>query len=45
MTREVLLAGASSLDSFGNLDVSPPVTVGGIEYPLGRVLIGGSFPK
>ncbi|XP_020009360.2 protein-arginine deiminase type-1 [Castor canadensis] len=45
VTREVLLAGASSLDSFGNLDVSPPVTVGGIEYPLGRVLIGGSFPK
>ncbi|XP_074162201.1 protein-arginine deiminase type-4-like [Sminthopsis crassicaudata] len=30
------------LDSFGNLEVSPPVTVGGKEYPLGRILIGNS---
>ncbi|XP_023491423.1 protein-arginine deiminase type-1 isoform X2 [Equus przewalskii] len=45
VTREILLAGASGLDAFGNLDVSPPVTVGGKEYPLGRVLIGSSFPK
>lgn len=45
ITREILLAGASGLDAFGNLDVSPPVTVGGKEYPLGRVLIGSSFPK
>ncbi|XP_003989574.2 protein-arginine deiminase type-1 [Felis catus] len=45
VTREILFAGASSLDSFGNLDVSPPVTVGGKEYPLGRILIGSSFPK
>uniref|UniRef100_A0A9L0J9H4 Protein-arginine deiminase n=1 Tax=Equus asinus TaxID=9793 RepID=A0A9L0J9H4_EQUAS len=45
ITREILLAGASGLDSFGNLDVSPPVTVGSKEYPLGRVLIGSSFPK
>ncbi|KAM6172196.1 protein-arginine deiminase type-1 [Erethizon dorsatum] len=45
VTRELLFSGASSLDSFGNLDVSPPVTVGNTEYPLGRILIGGSFPK
>ncbi|KAM4873380.1 protein-arginine deiminase type-1-like [Thomomys bottae] len=45
VTRDVQFTGSSSLDSFGNLDVSPPVTVGGKEYPLGRVLIGGSFPK
>ncbi|KAM6241023.1 protein-arginine deiminase type-1-like [Porphyrio hochstetteri] len=37
--------GASSLDSFGNLEVSPPVTVQGKEYPLGRILIGCSFPR
>ncbi|NWV00858.1 PADI1 deiminase, partial [Upupa epops] len=37
--------GASSLDSFGNLEVSPPVTVRGKEYPLGRILIGCSFPR
>ncbi|KAI5946934.1 Protein-arginine deiminase type-1 [Manis javanica] len=45
VTREIPFAGASSFDSFGNLDVSPPVTVGSKEYPLGRILIGGSFPK
>ncbi|XP_010136459.1 PREDICTED: protein-arginine deiminase type-3-like, partial [Buceros rhinoceros silvestris] len=38
-------AGVSSLDSFGNLEVSPPVTVQGKEYPLGRILIGSSFPR
>lgn len=37
----------SSLDSFGNLEVSPPVTVGEgtVEerhYPLGRIIFGGS---
>ncbi|XP_039909991.1 uncharacterized protein LOC120747992 isoform X2 [Hirundo rustica] len=37
--------GASSLDSFGNLEVSPPVTVQGKEYPLGRILVGSSFPR
>ena len=31
----------STLDSFGNLEVSPPVTVGGKSYPLGRILFGG----
>ncbi|NXV36269.1 PADI3 deiminase, partial [Rissa tridactyla] len=39
------ILGASSLDSFGNLEVSPPVTVRGKEYPLGRILIGSSFPR
>jgi protein-arginine deiminase len=34
------LGDKSSLDSFGNLEVSPPVTVSGVEYPLGRVIVG-----
>ncbi|XP_070614379.1 protein-arginine deiminase type-3-like [Erythrolamprus reginae] len=38
-------AGGSSLDSFGNLEVSPPVNVKGKEYPLGRILIGSRFPR
>uniref|UniRef100_G1R8C6 Inactive protein-arginine deiminase type-6 n=1 Tax=Nomascus leucogenys TaxID=61853 RepID=G1R8C6_NOMLE len=33
----------ASMDSIGNLMVSPPVKVQGREYPLGRVLIGSSF--
>ncbi|KFQ84405.1 Protein-arginine deiminase type-1, partial [Phoenicopterus ruber ruber] len=38
--------GASRPDFFvGNLEVSPPVTVRGKEYPLGRILIGSSFPS
>uniref|UniRef100_A0A8C6ZCJ0 protein-arginine deiminase n=1 Tax=Nothoprocta perdicaria TaxID=30464 RepID=A0A8C6ZCJ0_NOTPE len=36
VTREPQLEAVSSLDSFGNLEVSPPVTVGGKEYPLAR---------
>nr|XP_009680904.1 PREDICTED: protein-arginine deiminase type-2 [Struthio camelus australis] len=44
VTREPLFEVVTSLDSFGNLEVSPPVTVGGKEYPLGRILIGSSFP-
>ena len=32
---------ANSLDSFGNLEVSPPVTVEGRNYPLGRIIVGG----
>lgn len=32
---------ANSLDSFGNLEVSPPVTVAGRNYPLGRIVVGG----
>ncbi|CAO2589758.1 Protein-arginine deiminase type-6 [Lemmus lemmus] len=35
--------GVASLDSIGNLIVSPPVKAQGKDYPLGRVLIGGSF--
>ncbi|KAM4703207.1 protein-arginine deiminase type-1-like [Rhinophrynus dorsalis] len=30
----------NNLDSFGNLEVSPPVTVDGKDYPLGRILYG-----
>ncbi|XP_016074903.1 PREDICTED: protein-arginine deiminase type-6 [Miniopterus natalensis] len=33
----------ASMDSIGNLMVSPPVKVKGKEYPLGRILIGSSF--
>ncbi|XP_014928435.2 protein-arginine deiminase type-6 [Acinonyx jubatus] len=33
----------ASMDSIGNLMVSPPVKVGGKEYPLGRILIGSCF--
>ncbi|KAM4016584.1 LOW QUALITY PROTEIN: protein-arginine deiminase type-1-like [Anomaloglossus baeobatrachus] len=35
----------NTLDSFGNLEVSPPVVVGGKSYPLGRVLIGDSLDR
>lgn len=37
------MAGSSdeTLDSFGNLEVSPPVTVRGKDYPLGRIIFGG----
>ncbi|ERE81130.1 protein-arginine deiminase type-2-like protein [Cricetulus griseus] len=44
VTREPLFEKVTSLDSFGNLEVSPPVTVNGKTYPLGRILIGSSFP-
>ena len=33
-------AQANSQDSFGNLEASPPVTVNGVEYPLGRIYYG-----
>ncbi|XP_045883033.1 protein-arginine deiminase type-6 [Meles meles] len=33
----------ASMDSIGNLMVSPPLKVKGKEYPLGRILIGSSF--
>ncbi|NXO80827.1 PADI2 deiminase, partial [Sitta europaea] len=42
--REPLFEAVASLDSFGNVEVSPPVAVAGQEYPLGRILIGSSFP-
>lgn len=35
---------ATSQDSFGNLEVSPPVTVDGVEYPFGRIYYGDSPP-
>ncbi|NWU09935.1 PADI1 deiminase, partial [Cephalopterus ornatus] len=44
VTREPPGKNITSLDSFGNLDVSPPVTVQGKEYPLGRILIGSPLP-
>lgn len=44
VTRESLFELVTSLDSFGNLEVSPPVTANGKDYPLGRILIGSSFP-
>ncbi len=31
----------NSLDSFGNLEVSPRVTVRGRDYPFGRIVFGG----
>ncbi|KAM5248691.1 inactive protein-arginine deiminase type-6 [Ctenodactylus gundi] len=33
----------ASLDSIGNLMVSPPVEAQGRDYPLGRILIGSNF--
>lgn len=44
VAREPLYEPVTSLDSFGNLEVSPPVTVNAKTYPLGRILIGSSFP-
>ncbi|XP_046701188.1 protein-arginine deiminase type-2 isoform X2 [Silurus meridionalis] len=44
VTRHPLRKEVSSLDSFGNLEVSPPVTVNGKNYPLGRIIIGVAFP-
>ncbi len=35
----------STLDSFGNLEISPPVTVGGVEYPFGRIYYGGGMDQ
>ncbi len=35
--------GPSSQDSFGNLEVSPPVTVDGVSYPFGRIYYGEWF--
>lgn len=31
---------ATTWDSFGNLEASPPVTVDGLEYPFGRIYYG-----
>lgn len=32
----------TKLDSFGNLEVSPAVTVNGVNYPFGRLIFGGT---
>ncbi|XP_012518111.1 PREDICTED: protein-arginine deiminase type-4 isoform X2 [Propithecus coquereli] len=42
VTRGPQTGEVTGLDSFGNLEVSPPVTVGEKEYPLGRILFGNS---
>ncbi|XP_054435592.1 protein-arginine deiminase type-3 [Pteronotus mesoamericanus] len=44
VTREPRGSSVCGLDSFGNLEVSPPVVANGKEYPLGRILIGGNLP-
>ncbi|KAK2889509.1 hypothetical protein Q8A67_014884 [Cirrhinus molitorella] len=44
VTRYASNEEVTSLDSFGNLEVSPPVTVNGKSYPLGRIIIGVAFP-
>ena len=44
VTREPRDNSVSGLDSFGNLEVSPPVVANGKEYPLGRILFGGNLP-
>ncbi|XP_041425825.1 protein-arginine deiminase type-2 isoform X2 [Xenopus laevis] len=44
VTKLAASSEVTSLDSFGNLEVSPPVTANGKNYPLGRILIGSSFP-
>lgn len=31
---------ATTYDAFGNLEASPPVTVDGVDYPLGRIYYG-----
>lgn len=36
---------ANSQDSFGNMEVSPPVTVDGVNYPYGRIYWGEWFSK
>lgn len=33
----------STKDSFGNLEISPPVTVNGTEYPFGRIYYGNDM--
>ncbi|KAG7495069.1 protein-arginine deiminase type-2 isoform X1 [Solea senegalensis] len=44
VTRVAERKDVSTMDSFGNLEVSPPVTVNGKNYPLGRIIIGVAFP-
>ncbi|XP_041835467.1 protein-arginine deiminase type-2 isoform X2 [Melanotaenia boesemani] len=44
VTRVAERKDVTGLDSFGNLEVSPPVTVNGKNFPLGRIIIGVAFP-
>ena len=37
-------ASATTFDAFGNLEASPPVTVGDVEYPFGRIYYGKEGP-
>ncbi|XP_040271394.1 protein-arginine deiminase type-1-like [Bufo bufo] len=39
------ISTVNTLDSFGNLEVSPPVVVQGKNYPLGRILIGDGLSR
>lgn len=32
---------ANTLDSFGNLEVTPPLSANGVDYPFGRIYYGG----
>ncbi len=44
--RRAYLDGSHSIRAFGNIMASPPINVNGIEYPFGRIVIGGSIaPK
>jgi protein-arginine deiminase len=36
---------AMSMDSFGNLEVSPPITVDGVSYPFGRIYYGEGYDQ
>ncbi len=40
LTRGTPSGWASSLDSFGNLECTPPITVDGVEHPFGRIYYG-----
>ncbi|XP_012371571.1 protein-arginine deiminase type-6 [Octodon degus] len=43
VTQDTKDHSVASLDTIGNLMVSPPVKAQGKDYPLGRVLFGSSF--
>ncbi len=38
-----LPGSGSTYDSFGNLETSPPVSVGGVDYPYGRIYYGSKI--
>ncbi|KAM5132401.1 protein-arginine deiminase type-1-like [Mantella aurantiaca] len=43
VTRKPNENEVDTYDAFGNLEVSPPVAAKGKQYPLGRILYGGSL--